>query len=121
MSKKKAASKSALSKLDSNILRQGDVLLVRVNEIDPTAQPLKPTGDRVVLKEGEATGHAHAFYERERVSLHETARKDRHLKVVQTAYLRHEEHTEAPIVPGIYDLPVQVEWTDEDEPRVVAD
>ncbi len=114
-------SKKQPKKLDSGIIRQGDVLLVRVDAIAPTAQQLELAGDRVVLKEGEATGHAHAFYERERVSLHETARKDRHLKVVQTAYLRHEEHTEAPIVPGVYDLPVQVEWTDEDEPRVVAD
>jgi hypothetical protein len=37
------------------------------------------------------------------------------------ALLKHEEHTEIPVAPGSYDLPQQTEWTDANEPIVVAD
>lgn len=105
--------------LDSVQIRQGDVLLVRRTD-DVEGEPVIVNGKRVVLKEGEATGHAHAFYQPKRVALSQSP-KGRHLRVVETAYLRHEEHTEAPVTPGIYDLPSQVEWSDENEPRPVQD
>jgi hypothetical protein len=35
--------------------------------------------------------------------------------------VRHEEHDPITLPAGYYDLPEQVEWTDEDEPRVVED
>ena len=100
-------------------IRQGDVLLVRC--ADGSDSGIVITNDkRVVLKEGEATGHAHAFYQAKRVALSQSP-QGRHLRVVETAYLRHEEHTEAPVEPGLYDLPMQVEWNDGDEPRPVQD
>jgi hypothetical protein len=109
------------SKLDPGQIRQGDVLLVRADTVSTDAKEVTTDADRTVLRHGEATGHAHAFYERERVVLRETSKKERHLTVVQTALLKHEEHTHVKVSPGTYDLPVQTEWTDENEPRVVAD
>lgn len=106
---------------DSNQIRQGDVLLVRrQDDIPVDSQPVE-ANDRLILKEGEATGHAHAFYRPLRVALSQTPSKKRHLRVVETAYLRHEEHREAPVAPGTYDLPIQVEWSDDLEPRPVQD
>jgi len=45
---------------------------------------------------------------------------DRYLEVVETVTLRHEEHTQHMLTPGIYKLPVQVEYTPA-ELRRVAD
>jgi hypothetical protein len=109
------------SELDSGQIRQGDVLLVRTNLTATDAKEVTTDKDRVVLRHGEATGHAHAFYERKRVTLRETSKKERHLTVVETALLKHEEHTHAKVIPGTYDLPVQTEWTDDNEPRAVED
>lgn len=106
--------------LDCGQLRQGDVLLVRTdNQVSGDIVPAQ--GSRVVLREGEATGHAHAFYEPKQIVLTQTTKKERHLRVVETALLKHEEHTHVNVVPGIYDLPVQTEWTDDNEPIAVAD
>lgn len=102
-----------MTKLNPNIIRQGDVLLVRTGDAGRVAAATQP----LVLKEGEVTGHAHRFMAESRVSF--LGRNQ--LAVGASAALRHEEHS-APTVPaGLYDLPVQVEHTDEAEPRVVAD
>ena len=100
--------------------RQGDVLLVRVESMPDELTDITPTDGRIVLKHGEATGHAHAFYSQP-VRLYRTPTRERYLRVVETSYLRHEEHTVIDVPPGIYRLPEQVEHTDEDEPRIVAD
>lgn len=99
--------------------RQGDVLLLAVATLPADAQEQVVEG-RIVLKHGEVTGHAHAFYAQP-VRLYQTPKKERFLRVVETSYLKHEEHTTVEVPPGLYKLPEQVEWTDQDEPRVVAD
>lgn len=106
-----------MKKLNEGQVRQGDVLLVRIGEaaeVSAAAQPL-------VLREGEATGHKHQFMAESRVSFlgREPGRKQ--LAVGAPSALRHEEHSPTTVLPGIYDLPHQVEWTDANEPRVVAD
>jgi hypothetical protein len=100
--------------LNANIIRQGDVLLVRTADC---AEPVTPAAEPVVLALGEVTGHKHQFLARSRAGILDEGL----LAVSETTALRHEEHTHAPVQPGIYDLPVQVEWTDALEPRVVAD
>lgn len=99
--------------------RQGDVLMLAA-ELPADATDITPKGKRVVLKHGEATGHAHAFYGQP-VRLYETPKKERFLRVVETSYLKHEEHSTVEVPPGVYKLPAQVEWTDQDEPIAVAD
>ena len=46
---------------------------------------------------------------------------DRYLEVTEPVTLKHEEHTQHVIEPGLYELPVQVEYTSADVVRQVAD
>lgn len=102
--------------------RQGDILLMRVGQgIDPTDVEREREDGAVVLAHGEATGHRHRLVE-PHVRLYEKPSKARLLVVKGTqALLRHEEHAPIEVPPGIYRVVRQREWTDEDEPRVVAD
>jgi hypothetical protein len=111
--------------LNPFILRQGDVNLVRVDDMPAEGMyEITPKDGRVVLMHGEATGHAHAFYDGgvKIFARNKNAERPDYLQVVRiTALLKHEEHTTARIPPGIYRIPSQVEHTDDMEPRVVAD
>lgn len=106
------------------IYRQGDVLLVR-DEAAEAGDEIERDAGRVVLAYGEVTGHAHAFLD-DHVTMYAPPKKaksaDRVLKVVcNVAYLEHEEHAPIKVEPGTYRVVRQREWTDADEPRVVAD
>lgn len=110
--------------LNPGIMRQGDVLCVRVDSMPSGLIDITPPKGRVVLQWGEATGHAHAFYDRgvKVFARDKKATRPEYLQVVRTtALLRHEEHETVKLPPGIYRLPHQVEHTDDDEPRVVGD
>jgi hypothetical protein len=103
--------------MDKLIVRQGDVLIVQSDKSE--GEEIKQKG-RTVLAFGEVTGHAHAFYDNS-AKLYQ-APKIRHLEIVKTkGLLKHEEHTKISIPNGKYDLPRQVEWNDDLEPRIVAD
>lgn len=99
--------------LNPEILRQGDVLIVRRGD----APEQKPAKKPVVLAYGEKTGHCHAFMARSRAGVVDEGL----LAVSHTALLVHEEHSTVTVAPGLYDLPVQVEHRDEDEPMPVQD
>lgn len=90
--------------------RQGDVLLVAVDALPPGARR-QPRRGRLVLAEGEATGHAHAIHERD-ARLH-AAGDERYLVTASEARLVHEEHAAIDILPGIFRVVVQREY----EPR----
>lgn len=104
--------------------RQGDILLIP----DSTAEAgdiIERDNGRIVLAYGEVTGHAHAFAD-DHVTMFAAPAKsktaDRVLRVVgNVASLRHEEHAPITVPPGTYRVVRQREWTDADEPRVVAD
>lgn len=102
-------------------IRQGDVILVPVDSIPADAENVTPAEGRVVLALGEATGHAHAFYDGGvRLYQGKAANAPRYLHVVKTtALLRHEEHTTAKVPPGKYLLPQQSEYTPSELRRVV--
>lgn len=110
-------------KLDNKAFRQGDCFLVRVDSMPEGLHDITPARGRIVLMAGEATGHHHAFYDRgvQVFARDAKAARPEYLRVVKTAYLKHEEHSPATLPPGLYRLPTQVEHTDEDEPRAVAD
>jgi hypothetical protein len=110
-------------KLDVTSFRQGDVFLVRVASLPDDMEDITPRKGRVVLQHGESTGHAHAFYDRgvQVFARDKKATRPEYLRVVKTAYLKHEEHSPATLPPGIYRMPVQTEHQDSDEPLVVAD
>ena len=103
------------------LLRQGDVALVPVSAIPQGAKDITPNND-VVLKYGEVTGHAHRIQIDKPGKLRVwDANAERYLQVLEVVSLTHEEHSELVIVPGLYHVPDQVEWTDDDEPRIVED
>jgi hypothetical protein len=89
-------------------LRQGDVLLVPVDEIPVEARPLRRTGGRVVLAEGEVTGHAHAI--RSSAASLLGVDEDRYLRVAAPVSLDHEEHAAIGVAPGTYRVVIQREY-----------
>lgn len=101
----------------NTIFRQGDVLLVSDNLPADAIEQKRETG-RVVLAHGEVTGHAHALTGAGTVLYASPKTRARHLKVVETDYLRHEEHTHQAIPPGIYRVVIQTEYRDKELVRV---
>lgn len=102
------------------LIRQGDVMVERVDSIPDGCAEIPRDAGRIVLAYGEVTGHAHAIHE-PGVTMLRAANADVYLRVVEPSMLRHEEHTHVAIPPGLYRVTRQREWTDNDEPRVVAD
>ena len=100
------------------LLRQGDVLLVPVEDVPSRARPITDRRRRLVLAEGEATGHAHVVRgPRARLFAHRspTFAPTRHYLLVEAepATLVHEEHDPIRVPPGVYRVVRQREY----EPR----
>jgi len=103
------------------LLRQGDVLLVPVDELPLDGQRIHEDDEAVelVLAEGEATGHAHVVEgERvRRVVLHRPRRWMVPLASVWLvvekpgATLRHDEHLPIRVAAGVYEVRRQREYT----------
>lgn len=113
-----------------NIIRQGDVLLVQVSALPNGVSEVPLENGRIVLMHGEVTGHAHAIQQSPaeivnraiaRARLYALADGTRYLDVQESVEMRHEEHTHHMILPGIYELPIQVDMTTDKMPRRVAD
>jgi hypothetical protein len=98
--------------------RQGDVLLDPC-QIPATAKTLT-VKDRVILAEGEATGHHHSIALK-RNKLDVLLDGDQmYLRVKSPAVLEHQEHAAIVVEPGEYIVRKQMEvWLD--EVRRVAD
>jgi hypothetical protein len=104
--------------------RHGDLLIVPTDELPRDAQKVKRVGGRLVLAEGEVTGHAHAIADRS-ASLYElvapgdvTEMRQRFLAVESRAALTHEEHGTIELPAGIYQVFRQVEDTGRESWRV---
>jgi hypothetical protein len=104
-----------------SIYRQGDCMLIAITEIPgyATAVPARPD-KRLVLLEGEATGHFHQFLDAQDVRMYVADGGARYLDVGAITALTHEEHSTINVPPGKYMIPVQVEYTAA-ELRRVAD
>lgn len=105
------------------MVRQGDILLLpAAKDAQTAAHVLRPREDgAVVLARGEQTGHTHAIYE-EKVRLYATARAtdDAVLVVEENAALVHQEHSAIPLLPGVYLVRRQREYSDADDDGVVV-
>lgn len=88
-------------------LRQGDVLLAAVESIPPDSSP-EPRAGRIVLAEGEATGHAHAIEEADARTF--THGSQRFLLVRSRAQLIHEEHAPIEVPAGNWRIVIQREY-----------
>ncbi len=89
-------------------VRQGDVLLDPVATVPVGARPVARAGGRVVLAEGEATGHAHAIRSPGATLLR--AGEERYLRVASPVTLGHEEHGAIEVAPGTYRVVIQREY-----------
>jgi hypothetical protein len=101
--------------------RQGDLLIVEVEaeteSVHGTPVPRDERG-RIILAEGEATGHAHAILDRE-AELWETT-SQRYLRVLAEGgvALTHEEHATITIPAGDWVVIRQREYVPEGEQQV---
>ena len=109
-----------MAKLSTGQIRQGDVLLVRTEQV-VTGETEHHDNGELVLAHGEVTGHKHRFVCDVDAGEVVASRAARQLTLVQTRALLHEEHSPIEIPAGRYDLPRQTEWTDDLEPRQVQD
>jgi len=101
-------------------VRQGDVLLVPIKEVPEGCKPVRRVGGRVILAEGEVTGHHHAISDTD-VALVIGEMERRFLEVGNAgATLVHDEHAGIAVAPGRYEVLVQVEYAP-GELRRVAD
>ena len=94
--------------------RQGDVLLLA---LDPEGLPEKARsvpsqGGRVVLAEGEVTGHAHAIHSPAATLLRAGtgAEAPRFLRTTAPVDLLHEEHAAIALPEGLYSVVIQREY-----------
>lgn len=129
-----------------NQIRQGDVQLEPVSKLPAGCTEIPNDKGRIVLAYGEVTGHAHAIADhimrapaqtlmdraidatdqaeeaiaraKAKARLWQAPDGIRYLEVTEQVTLRHEEHTAHSIDPGIYKLPVQVEYTPAELRRV---
>lgn len=98
--------------------RQGDVLLVPVDNIPSAAKLGKPEHGRWILAHGEVTGHHHSLLVEDGVEL-VTAQEADELRMwlsVTTAEpvpLEHQEHDTIPVAPGLYEVRRQREYSPE--------
>lgn len=99
--------------MNAGPIRQGDVLLIPVDEM-PTGLVKQNRGPRgLVIAEGEVTGHAHCILDDVAdlfVSADLEEMADRFLMVGDECALHHDEHDTLTIPAGIYRLPAQREY-----------
>jgi len=87
------------------IIRQGDVLLEKVDELPKEAK----VKDDKILAYGEVTGHHHRF-EAPQVTCYTTEGDTQYAVLDQEATLLHEEHENLQIPKGIYKVKIQREF-----------
>ncbi len=99
--------------------RQGDVLVTPIATIPASATEVRGK-KRVVLADGEMTGHQHAIdYSARQMQVFADG-SQLYLRVKSPVVLTHQEHSPATLAPGDYIVVRQVEvWLD--EVRQVAD
>ena len=106
------------------LIRQGDVLLVPVAAAPGAGlQEVVRQQGRLVLEEGEATGHAHVVRDEsaQLVSAGQASALYLLVNGSMPARLEHEEHATLLVPPGAYAVRRQREWSDDDRWRWVAD
>ena len=105
---------------ETPMFRQGDVLLVRVDEA-PEGRRVKPQRGRLILAEGEATGHNHSVAVRD-AELIDAGAKGVFLRIMAGATtLDHQEHASVTLPAGDYKIVRQREYVPQTLPRQVVD
>ena len=104
------------------IIRQGDVLLVPVEETPADVVPVAVEDGRLILARGEATGHHHSIAFADRVALFREDGSGGGLFLSVTGpapvVLEHQEHHALQIPPGNFEVRRQKEYAPEQIRRV---
>ena len=105
--------------MTSTHYRQGDVLLVRVEEIPTDAVPVEdgPVEGRHVVAYGEVTGHHHSVAVADARMV--KSAEDIYLEIMAETTLDHQEHAPITLAPGKYRYVAQREYSPEAIRRVV--
>ncbi len=88
--------------------QQGDVLICN-GSIPNEAKEIKARNGKLILAEGEATGHAHSISASDGVSLMELDGA-LFLSTDKDVTIKHEEHKPISIPPGKYKIGIVREW-----------
>ena len=94
--------------------RQGDVMLIEVKRAPAGTEIARR---RLVLAEGEVTGHAHVIEQEDAVML-TTAESATFVRLAKKAQLIHQEHATIDLEPGTYRVVRQREYTPAEIRRV---
>ena len=104
-------------------LRQGDILLIPVDAVPEGLREVPRDKGRIVLAEGEETGHLHAIASPDAIFKAEDLESIEHrfLEVEAEVALTHPEHDTLTVAPGNYEVRRQREYSEAGGIRVVAD
>jgi hypothetical protein len=114
------------------MLRQGDILLVPVENVPDGLTEVPREDGKIVLAEGEATGHLHAIDAPEATFLAKDldSPEDRYLVIAEAeaitaeaagVELTHPEHDTVTLAPGAYEVRRQREYSRAGGTELVAD
>jgi hypothetical protein len=103
------------------LLRQGDVLLVRVDSIPKSAvASAQRQSGRLILAFGEITNHSHSIACSGAELFEVPSQQDLFLLVREgDALLEHQEHATVTVAPGAYRVVIQREYTPAEIRRVI--
>ncbi len=92
----------------SKLIRHGDVILIPVAQAPFGAKTVRRTRGRIILAEGEVTGHAHVIEAEDVKLVSSEEAEELRLWLLITAdepvALMHEEHATLLIPPGTYEV-----------------
>lgn len=92
------------------MLQQGDVTMEKVEGIPATAKRVSSDNGRLVLRDGEVTGHAHRVIESPGVELYEDEHGTLWMVTEKPVDVTHEEHKTVTVPPGKWQIGGVREW-----------
>ena len=92
--------------------RQGDILLIKVSSIPKSAKKMPAKHGRIILAEGESTGHSHSL-DASRASLYIEKNDQVFLLAEDDCTLVHQEHAPIDVAAASYKVVRQREYQPE--------
>ena len=89
---------------------QGDVIITLIKELPEGLRKVKRKNDRLILAEGEHTGHAHAIDALDAELWEDPKNKELYLRVTDEVRVTHQEHKPVAIAEGIYKVSIVNEY-----------
>jgi hypothetical protein len=88
------------------VIRQGDVMLVPIDNLPENLQPAAPENDRLIIAHGEVTGHHHSFAMSDRIAMfrEDGSGGGLFLFAQGPVALEHQEHDTIPVPPGAWEV-----------------